>query len=129
MRLESQWPGDAIAAPICDTYDREDAFFERLGDRSRNRVDSRSERAEADPIAVVLEEGRRAQTAPTGPAVSRAWIASIVSILAEVWSRMLRHNEIRRMRTGWEKIDEQTLKDIGICRGEIEYRRNARHWS
>jgi hypothetical protein len=49
MEFESQWPGDAIAAPSCPAYNREDAFFEALGCRSWNRVDSRADQADADP--------------------------------------------------------------------------------
>jgi hypothetical protein len=40
MRFESQWPGDAIAAPVYGMYDREDAFFDCVGGRSWNGVDS-----------------------------------------------------------------------------------------
>lgn len=28
MRFESQWPGHAVAAPICGMYDQESASFE-----------------------------------------------------------------------------------------------------
>jgi uncharacterized protein YjiS (DUF1127 family) len=42
---------------------------------------------------------------------------------------MLREREIRRVAAAWEMIDDRTLKDIGIIRCEIEYGRNARHWS
>jgi uncharacterized protein YjiS (DUF1127 family) len=51
MQCESQWPGDAIAAPACD---RGDLFFEGLG-TSWNRVDSRADQADADTTAVVLK--------------------------------------------------------------------------
>jgi hypothetical protein len=37
MRYETQWAGDAIAAPICSSYDREDAFFESRDDRPCGR--------------------------------------------------------------------------------------------
>ena len=38
MRFESEWPGDAIAAPICRTYDREDVLFDSLAGRPWNRA-------------------------------------------------------------------------------------------
>jgi uncharacterized protein YjiS (DUF1127 family) len=63
MRCESQWPGDAIAAPFCLDYDRGYAFFEGLG-RSWNRVDSRADQADADTTAVVLKDRRDALTKP-----------------------------------------------------------------
>jgi uncharacterized protein YjiS (DUF1127 family) len=53
MQFESQWPGDAIAAPYCPAGGREDALFERPGGRSWNRVDSRADQADADPTAAV----------------------------------------------------------------------------
>src|SRR5216683_3301404 len=88
MRFESQWPGDAIAAPIWGMYDREDAFCESLDGRSWNRVDGRSDQADADPAAVVLPAGVDADIAPIDFAGWRAWITSIASIVAELWSRM-----------------------------------------
>jgi len=72
---------------------------------------------------------RRADTAPTNFAGRRASTTSITSILTELWSRMLREREIRRIRAAWETIDDRTLKDIGISRFEIEYSTDARHWS
>jgi uncharacterized protein YjiS (DUF1127 family) len=119
MRFESEWPGDIIAAPICRTYDREDMLFDSLADRSWNQLDSPSERT----------EGRCAETATTDLAGWRASITSIASVVAELWSRMLRGREIRRIRASWEAIDDRTLKDIGISRYEIEYARDPRHWS
>jgi hypothetical protein len=56
MRFESQWPGDAIAAPVYGMYDPEDALFDCLGGRSWNGVDRRSDLADADPTAVVLND-------------------------------------------------------------------------
>jgi hypothetical protein len=51
MLFETESPGDTIAAPICLTNDREDAL-------SRNRVDSHSDQADAEPTAVLLEDWR-----------------------------------------------------------------------
>jgi uncharacterized protein YjiS (DUF1127 family) len=148
MRFESQWPGDAIAAPIWGMYDREDAFFESFGGRSWNRVYRRSDQTDADPMAVVLKDWRdtvinlapgisapssqrRLQPAgvdtDTAPTDFAGWRTSITSIVAELWSRLLRERKIRRIRAAWEMIDGRTLKDIGISRYEIEYGRHARH--
>ena len=74
-------------------------------------------------------DGRDADAAPPDFAVRHAWIISIVSIVAGLWSKMRRKREIRRITAAWETIDDRTLKDIGICRYEIEYRRDARRWS
>ena len=73
--------------------------------------------------------GADADTASPDFAAWRAWITSIVSIVAGLWSKMRREREIRRITASWETIDDRTLKDIGICRHEIEYGRAARHWS
>ena len=63
MLVETEWPGDAIAAPICLTCDREDAL-------SQNRVDDHSDQTDADPTAVVLEDWRDAVIKPA-PGVQR----------------------------------------------------------
>jgi uncharacterized protein YjiS (DUF1127 family) len=42
---------------------------------------------------------------------------------------MRREREIRRITAAWKTIDDRTLKDIGICRYEIEYGRDARRCS
>ena len=138
MQCESQWPGDDIAAPSCPAYDRGAALFEGLG-RSWNRVDSPADRtrvlrpagehAHRRDLGKHPPDGRRADTAPTNFAGRRASTTSITSILTELWSRMLRGREIRRIRAAWETIDDRTLKDIGISRFEIEYSTDARHWS
>src|ERR1700730_13647412 len=72
MGSESQWPGDAIAAPFCPAYGREDAFFESLGGRSWARVDRRADQLDADPTPVVLQNWRDAaiNPAPAGSAPS-----------------------------------------------------------
>ena len=31
MRFETEWPGDNVATPVCDTLDWEDAFLDGLG--------------------------------------------------------------------------------------------------
>lgn len=46
------------------------------------------------------------------------WISSIV---VELWLRMAREREIRRMRTAWATIDDRTLRDIGVSRWEMAY--------
>ena len=146
MLFETEAPGDTIAAPICLTNDREDAL-------SRNRVDSHSDQADAEPTAVLLEDWRdtvirpaagcsapssqrqlpragvNTDTAPADFARWRACINSIASIVAELWSRMRRERQIRRIGAAWGTIDDRTLKDIGISRFEIEYARDPRHRS
>jgi uncharacterized protein YjiS (DUF1127 family) len=213
MQFESQWPGDAIAAPFCRMHGREDAIFEGLGGmvrlepgafgpgprrlRRRAAADRRTRHARpTHSIAAAMswaigsvieafilsaaamhpeflwlpgnkvrrrwgprpgprqgcirEEHRvrtrrlltrsrpgrsgarkphpfaRPETAPTG---FLGWRASVISILAECWSRMLREREIRRLRAAWESLDDRTLKDIGISRHEIEYAREGQQSS
>jgi uncharacterized protein YjiS (DUF1127 family) len=116
MRFESEWPGDAIAAPICRTYDREDVLFDSLAGRPWNRLDSRSDEADRE-------------MATTDLVGWRASITSIASVVAGLWRRILREREVRRIRAGWERVDDRTLRDIGISRHEIEYARDPRYWS
>lgn len=153
MEFESQWPGDAIAAPFCPAYDREDAFFESLDGRSWARFDKRSEQLDTAPTAVLPQDwpdtainpalpssapsswrllqlpGVNTETAPRDFGGWRAWVIASVSSVVELWSRMLREREIRRTRAAWERVDDRTLKDIGITRYEIEYGRDVRHRS
>jgi uncharacterized protein YjiS (DUF1127 family) len=144
MRFESQWPGDAIAAPVYPTYDCEDAIFEDLGGKSWSRVDGYSDQTDVEPPVVVPERllppgGRRHRRDPgmdrldrchaeSAPADFAGWRARIVSIVAGLWSRMLCEREIRRLTAAWQAVDDRTLKDIGISRYEITYARDARRW-
>lgn len=133
MQFDSQWPGDAIAAPFCPTYDREDALFEGLDGRSWNRVVSRSDQAEAAPTAVVLKDRPDAvahlEIVRGDVAGRRMWITSITSLLTRLWSKIRREREIRRLRAAWEMIDDRTLKDVGVSRYEIDHAEVARYWS
>ena len=140
MRFEiqrSQRLGGAIAAPVGPAYDRGAALFQGLG-RSWNRVNGRAERARVLWRAAEYTGRRcltkdpdralRAETARTNFAGPRAWITSTTSIITELWSRVLREREIRRIRADWRAIDDRTLKDIGISRYEIEYAGDRRDW-
>ena len=49
------------------------------------------------------------------------WISLITAIVAELWLRMAREREIRRMRAAWATIDDRTLRDIGVSRSEMAY--------
>jgi len=49
------------------------------------------------------------------------WIRLLTAIVAELWLRMARQREIRRMRTAWATIDDRTLRDIGVSRWEMAY--------
>src|ERR1700739_128767 len=57
MRSEIQWPGDAVAAPICRVYSREDVFFDSLEGRLWNRDYRPSDEFDADPAAAIGCEG------------------------------------------------------------------------
>ena len=129
----SQCLGGTIAAPVCPAYDRGAAFFQGLGrswNADRTRVLWRAgEYTGRLYLAKDRDSARRAETARTNFAGPRAWITSTTSIITELWSKVLREREIRRIRAAWRAIDDRTLKDIGISRYEIEYARDARHWS
>ena len=126
MRFESEWPGDNVAPPVCDTYDREDALLDRLGCGS-NRIDTRWDGVDPVPTAFAPREWRgTAIAAPTKFGVWRRRVGSIAAIVAGLWSGVLREREIRRIRAAWRAIDDRTLADIGISRIEFEYARDAR---
>jgi uncharacterized protein YjiS (DUF1127 family) len=148
MRYERPRQDDAITAPIHGWFDREDGNFEGVGDRSWDPVDGWSNRTDAG-LAQVKEGIRHLQPAwaaypgyrgqakdgsAAWPAenehtnfVYRAtWSTSITSILAGLWSKILRQRETCRIKAAWGMIDDRTLKDIGISRYEIERARGAR---
>ena len=151
MRFESQWPGDVIAAPACGNFGQENAVFESLDSGSKKWPDARRDRSNAEPIFVLKDwcepvlglaphssaprpqrQRVRATAEPDTVARNftgwRAWITSIASIISECWSRIRGERELRRLGAVWERIDDRTLKDIGISRLEIEYGRDRRHW-
>jgi uncharacterized protein YjiS (DUF1127 family) len=151
MRYERPRQGDAIAAPIHRWFDRENGNYEGFGGQSWDQVDRWSNRTNAGLAPVkegirhsqpvrALYSGYRGQAKDGSAAwhaenehtnfVCRAtWRTSTTSILAGLWSRILRQRETRRIKAAWEMIDDQTLKDIGISRYEIERARDARYWS
>ncbi|HUC12212.1 MAG TPA: DUF1127 domain-containing protein [Stellaceae bacterium] len=53
------------------------------------------------------------------------WLGKLT---AAVWTKMHREYEVRRMRRSWATIDNQTLRDIGISRLEIEFAGDIRYW-
>jgi uncharacterized protein YjiS (DUF1127 family) len=50
-------------------------------------------------------------------------------IIGELWSKSTRERALRRLAAGWEKLDDRTLKDIGVSRYEIEFERDAVYWN
>ena len=149
MRYERLRQCDAIAAPIHGWFDREDGKFEGLGGQSWDQVDSWSNRTNAGLAAVKEgighpQPGRAVYSGDRGQAkdgsaalhaehehtnfVYRAtWRALLTSILAGLWSKILRQRETHHIEAAWEMIDDRILKDIGISRYEIERARDARH--
>src|SRR5262249_43307068 len=114
MRFETEWPGDNVAAPVCDTYDWENAFPDSLGG-SWNPIDTRWDGVDPVPPAFARRVWRgRATAAPAKFGVWRRWAGSIAAIVAGLWLSVLREREIRRIRAAWRTIDDRTLKDIGI---------------
>jgi uncharacterized protein YjiS (DUF1127 family) len=49
------------------------------------------------------------------------WISLIAAIVAELWFRLARQREIRRMRKAWATIGNRTLRDIGVSRWEVAH--------
>ena len=126
MPFETEWPGDSVAAPVCDPDDCEDALLDSLSG-SWNRIDTRWDGVDPVPTAFALREWRgTAIAAPTKFGVWRRRVGSIAAIVAGLWSGVLREREIRRIRAAWRTIDDRTLEDIGISRIEFEYARYAR---
>jgi uncharacterized protein YjiS (DUF1127 family) len=148
MRFNSLRPEYPVTASVCGADEREDTCPRGLGGSS-NRL---AGRVRHNDSALVVKEWRstvpklapnserRARSAgvqlrvsedvtPAGVSGWRARITSAAAIVVELWSRMRRQHEFRRLSLGWERVDRRTLKDIGVSRYEVEYARNARYWS
>jgi uncharacterized protein YjiS (DUF1127 family) len=135
MQFESQWPGDATAAPACTFYSRDDAVY--VGHPGEFGVPRGSGKRQAFDEDNNDREGHRSGD-PTScipqPSAGilagwRARIVSIASIPVGLWRAMLFKSESRRMRAAWEALDDRTLRDIGISRCEIEHATHGRRWS
>ena len=111
MLFDSEWPGDAIAAPIWVTGDREDETLLCVDDGSWSPTDIRPDQS---PVAK--------STYPRG------LVVMLTSILGGLGSRIRRRRELRRISAAWAMVDERLLKDIGISRLEVEHARDTRHW-
>jgi uncharacterized protein YjiS (DUF1127 family) len=85
MQFESQWPGDAIAAPFWPTGDREDGFFEAPGGKSWNRVDYRVDQADADPTTAAQRRVRRTEPVRSLSRPNRRgrWVAVVMSLVID----------------------------------------------
>ena len=126
MRFETEWPGDNVAAAVCDTFDCEGAFLDSLGG-NWNLIDTRWDGV--DPIPTALAPRDWHDTAVAAPTKFEGWrrrVGSIAAIVAGLWSRVLREREIRRIRAAWRTIDDRTLEDIGISRIEFQYAQDPR---
>jgi uncharacterized protein YjiS (DUF1127 family) len=119
MLFESEWSGEAIAAPVLVADDPEDEMFTGLGDRMRSSTDLRPDHSHEDPD--------RLDSAKTPH--QRRWIVLLTSVVDKLRSRMHRRREIRRISAAWAMVDDRTLKDIGISRLELEYAADVRHWA
>jgi uncharacterized protein YjiS (DUF1127 family) len=119
MLFESEWSGEAIAAPVLVADDPEDKMFTGLGHECWNPTDLRLDQSGEDP------DRRDLAKTPHG----RRWIGLLTSVVGKLRSRMHRRREIRRVNAAWAMVDDRTLKDIGISRLELEYAADVRHWA
>jgi uncharacterized protein YjiS (DUF1127 family) len=118
MLFESEWCGDAIAAPVWVTTDREDETPLFVDDGSWSPTDIRSDQSREAPDRCDLAKSPH----------RRRWTSLLTSILGGLRSRLHRRREIRRTIAAWAMVDDRTLNDIGISRLEVEYAMDARHW-
>jgi uncharacterized protein YjiS (DUF1127 family) len=118
MLFESEWSGDAFAAPVLVTDDREDEMFTGRGHECWNPTDLRLDQSG--------EDSDRRDSAKTPH--RRRWIVLLTSVVGKLRSRMHRRREIRRVNAAWAMVDDRTLTDIGISRLEVEYAADVRHW-
>ena len=118
MLFESEWSGNAFAAPVRVTDDLEDEMFTSLGDRMRSPTDL--------PLNQSSEARDRCDLAKS--CYWRRWIGMLSATLRQLRSRMHRRREIERTSAAWTMVDDRLLKDIGISRIEVEYARDSQHW-
>ena len=137
MQLESQWPGDAIAAPFCPVDDREDGFFERPWDKSGNRVDSR---ADADPTAAFQRSIRHTEPARSSsrPNSRGRWVTVVISLVIDhviegfALSATTLHPEFSLLASEQARGEHETgtraygpLAYLEIARGDVAGRRHG----
>ena len=118
MLFESEWSGDASAAPVLVADDPEDEMFTDLVDRMRSTTDLRLNQSGEAPDRCDLAKSPH----------RRRWIVLLTSVVGELRSRIHRKREIRRMNAAWAMVDDRTLNDIGTSRLDVEYAMEARHW-
>ena len=114
MLFESEWSGDAIAAPVWVTDHPEDEMFTGLGDCA---TDIRPDQSHEDPDCRDLAKSPH----------RRSWKSMLTTIHGWLRSRIHRRREVRRMNAAWAMVGDRTLNDIGISRFEMEYAMDVRH--
>jgi cytochrome c peroxidase len=85
----------------------------RHGDKSGTGISAPNSQGRLQPAGVDTD------TAPIDFAGWRAWISSIASIVAELWSRRAREREIRRIRVAAREVSDDRTSPTGsyLCRG------------
>jgi hypothetical protein len=118
MLFESEWFGNAFAAPVWVTDDLEDEMFTSLGDRMRSPTDLRVNQSSEAPDRCDLAKA----------CYWPRWIGMLTATLRQLGSRMHRRRKIGCTSAAWMMVNDRLLKDIGISRIEVEYARDAQHW-
>jgi uncharacterized protein YjiS (DUF1127 family) len=70
-------------------------------------------------IQIDSYDGSAVEAPPKAPPVPRL---GLFARIARIAARMMEQNEYRRTVSALSRLDERTLKDIGINRMEIKYR-------
>jgi uncharacterized protein YjiS (DUF1127 family) len=72
-----------------------------------------------------VQSGRSAPEDPVRPEIQRncfrSWKTTFASAVFRFWSRMRQKQKLGAMIRGLEALDDRTLKDIGIPRGQIRF--------
>ena len=122
MQFQKRSPRDAIVAHAGLTRRRDDNILGTCDGGSRGARDGHWSGADAESMAVVASGWLCSGD------MNDRWGVTAASLLAKLWSRVLRAREIRRMTAELQALDDRTLKDIGTSRCEIELVvRHGRH--
>lgn len=127
MQYENRSPSDTIVRRVRE-YSSDDQWL-RSSEVRPGRT--RSVWATARSSGSDVRQGSQRRRPGIGrplPSSGPAWATSLMSLLAALWQRVRREQEIRRGRAALEALDDRALKDIGVSRHEIELIVTGRSW-
>jgi uncharacterized protein YjiS (DUF1127 family) len=118
VRGEAVYPSLLDYAGWIDASEVTDA--KRPGSRVLPRWQDQHENEVPRPNESYLRTSEDFEESANTPPASAGWSGTITSCLTRFWSRICREWEVSSTVRGLQALDDQTLRDIGLHRSEIE---------